>query len=132
MEADDNDVYKMTDCLSSCHKSTFELELSQQNKNNLEDSRDSALLLTTRYPLKRYELRKQVGANVLEFCTIESNLFDSAQYLVYDWNSFIADVGGYLGLLLGQSCLGMYHLMVTPSNWDTLKKYIRRNNKVPL
>ena len=130
MEADDNDVYKMTDCLSSCHKSTFELELSQQNKNNLEDSRDSALLLTTRYPLKRYELRKQVGANVLEFCTIESNLFDSAQYLVYDWNSFIADVGGYLGLLLGQSCLGMYHLMVTPSNWDTLKKYIRRNNKV--
>ena len=51
------------------------------------------------------------------------------QYYVYDLNSFIADVGGYLGLLLGQSCLGMYHLIVTPSNWETLQKYIRHTNK---
>ena len=129
MEADDNDIYNMTDCLSSCYKSTFELELSQQNENNLEDSRDSALLLSTTFPLRRYELRKQVGENVLEFCKSTYLIF--TQYLVYDWNSFIADVGGYLGLLLGQSCLGMYHLIVTPSNWDILQKYIPRNNKVP-
>ena len=51
------------------------------------------------------------------------------QYVVYNWNSFIADIGGYLGLLLGQSCLGMYHLIVTPSNWGILQKYFRRNNR---
>ena len=67
MEADDYDIYNMTDCLSSCRKSTFELDLSQQNELNLEDSKDSALVLTTRFPLRRYELRKQVGENMLEF-----------------------------------------------------------------
>ncbi len=31
------------------------------------------------------------------------------QYVLYDYNTFIADVGGYLGLLLGYSALGMVH-----------------------
>ena len=30
------------------------------------------------------------------------------QYVVYDGNTFVADVGGYLGLLLGHSLLGIY------------------------
>ena len=58
--ADDNDIFKMTGCLSSCQKSTFEIELSQQNENRLDDSKDSALQLTTIVPLSRYELREQV------------------------------------------------------------------------
>ena len=29
------------------------------------------------------------------------------QYLVYDYDSMIADVGGYLGLLLGHSALSI-------------------------
>ena len=32
----------------------------------------------------------------------------SEQYLVYDSNSFIADVGGFLGLLLGHSILSLF------------------------
>ena len=35
------------------------------------------------------------------------NLF---QYIVYDVNSLIADVGGYLGLLLGQSIYGIFEM----------------------
>ena len=35
------------------------------------------------------------------------------EYYKYNWGSFIADVGGYLGLLLGSSILSMYH-MTTP------------------
>ncbi len=31
------------------------------------------------------------------------------QYVIYDFNSFIADVGGYLGLMLGHSILSAYH-----------------------
>ena len=30
------------------------------------------------------------------------------QYYVYDFNAFVADVGGYLGLLLGHSIFGMF------------------------
>ncbi len=30
------------------------------------------------------------------------------QYVIYDGNSFFADVGGYLGLILGHSLLGIY------------------------
>ena len=30
------------------------------------------------------------------------------EYLTYDYNAFIADVGGYLGLLLGHSILSFY------------------------
>ena len=70
--ADDNDIYKMTGCLSSCQKSTFEIELSQQNENRLDDSKDSALQLTTIVPLSRYELREQVFN--LNFAKILQNL----------------------------------------------------------
>ena len=43
------------------------------------------------------------------------NLF---QYIIYDWNSLLADVGGYLGLLVGQSIFGMYQLMAGWMNWN--------------
>ena len=35
------------------------------------------------------------------------------QYIIYDGNSFVADVGGYLGLLVGQSLYGLYDVMAT-------------------
>ena len=35
------------------------------------------------------------------------------EYLLYDLNSFVADVGGYLGLLLGQSLYGIYQLVAS-------------------
>jgi hypothetical protein len=34
------------------------------------------------------------------------------QYVIYDYDSFIADIGGYLGLLLGQSAFGIYVYVV--------------------
>ena len=34
------------------------------------------------------------------------------QYVIYDHRSLIADVGGYLGLLLGQSMYGLYQALV--------------------
>ena len=30
------------------------------------------------------------------------------QYRIYDWNDMIADVGGFMGLLLGSSLLSIY------------------------
>ena len=42
---------------------------------------------------------------------------EKKQYVVYDFNSFIADVGGFMGLLLGFSLLSLY---------DELTKILRR------
>ena len=36
------------------------------------------------------------------------------QYWLYDFDAFIADVGGYLGLLLGQSLFGAHQFF---SRW---------------
>ena len=33
---------------------------------------------------------------------------EKKQYYIYDLSSFIADVGGYMGLLLGCSIFGLY------------------------
>ena len=44
------------------------------------------------------------------------------QYVTYDTNAFIADFGGYLGLLLGQSIIAMYDMLV--SYLDSAKKYL--------
>ena len=41
------------------------------------------------------------------------------QFVTYDANDFIADVGGYLGLLMGQSILALYDL-----GNEYFKKYI--------
>ena len=38
------------------------------------------------------------------------------QYLIYDENHFIADFGGYLGLLLGSSLLSVY---------DKIKRWLK-------
>ena len=32
------------------------------------------------------------------------------QFIMYDFNNLIADTGGYLGLLMGQSILALYDL----------------------
>ena len=45
----------------------------------------------------------------------------SEEYIVYDFNDFIADVGGYLGLLLGHSVLSMYHMS---TEWFTGTKVL--------
>ena len=52
--------------------------------------------------------------------------FDSrSQYYDYDFNSFIADVGGFLGLLLGHSIYSFYQAAA-----DWMKKMnISRSSK---
>ncbi len=34
------------------------------------------------------------------------------QYLTYDFNTFLADIGGFLGLLLGQSIWSLYIIVL--------------------
>ena len=43
------------------------------------------------------------------------------EYYTYDENSFIADVGGYLGLCLGFSLLSFFDMGVEAVHWITAK-----------
>ena len=45
------------------------------------------------------------------------------EYYIYALDGFIADVGGFLGLLLGQSILGLYYMLM---EWASAKKLPKR------
>ena len=47
----------------------------------------------------------------LEWQYMNTDFVVRHEYLTYDYNSFIADVGGYLGLLLGYSILSIYEFL---------------------
>ena len=84
---DDKDVYNMTGCKSSCEKDVFSFVTEPIDCHDQNYGQELILdvMITDRW----YEEREQ--------------------YIIYDTNSFIADVGGYMGLLLGFSILSIYH-----------------------
>ena len=45
---------------------------------------------------------------------------EEEQYYVYDFDSFFADVGGYMGLLLGSSVLSIYDVV---GGWLDVRKF---------
>lgn len=97
--ANSNQIYNMTGCLSKCDrysyaiKPTTDLTRPTWNKNN--DSIALWLYVST----GETEVREQ--------------------YIEYDWNALVADVGGYLGLLLGHS---VYSLFVMSTEWVKTKR----------
>ena len=42
----------------------------------------------------------------------------------------LADMGGYLGLLLGQSIFGMYQLIASWLKWSKVSKFLKNQNKL--
>ena len=48
----------------------------------------------------------------IEWEYMNSDYIVRQEYLAYDINSLIADVGGYLGLLLGYSVLSIYQWLI--------------------
>ena len=87
--ADENEIYEMTGCLSSCEKDHYAI---------------SAL------PLER---KDQSVTGVCEihakFQIIDRSFEEKEQYVIYDTDSFFADIGGYMGLLLGSSFISLYN-----------------------
>ena len=81
----------MTGCLSACEKDRFEIRMSQitetvSNKTSEYGEVELWLYISMR----------------------ETSYVHEEQYFIYDINSFIADVGGYMGLLLGSSILSLF------------------------
>ena len=94
--------FSHTKCIPSCSRSDFELDITY---NRIVESRTFAELS---FIYKSGEYRQ-----------IE-------EHYLYDFWSFIPDVGGYLGLLLGYSVLSLYHMltqwMIDARQWLTNKR----------
>ena len=94
---EESQLYDLTGCIPGCYKKTYELKaikLKPQVNTRME------LQIQLQIPNGEYELTEE--------------------YLLYDFNSFIPDVGGYLGLLLGYSLLSMYQKFI---QWITVVKH---------
>ena len=83
---EDKEIFEMTGCMPGCSKSTFELIQSKFK----DDVANDGLEVT------------------LKFIYLHGNYEIAEDYYLYDVDSFIPDVGGYLGLLLGYNLLSMY------------------------
>ena len=93
-EADENDIYEMTGCLSSCEKDSYTLSADPLETN-------TATVYNGDIPCELH----------LQFRMMHTSYEEKEQYIIYDVDSFIADVGGYMGLLLGSSILSLFDLM---------------------
>ena len=84
-EANAKQIYEMTGCLSSCEKDRYHKIESEVTTKNRKD-----------------------GDLHLAFRIMDGSYEEREQYIIYDLDSFIADVGGFMGLLLGCSILSLY------------------------
>ena len=99
--ADDKTIYELTGCLASCERHEYQ---------GLEFHRNDMVWLMCQGGNNTCELTLQPEIN-------DRSYEEKKQYVVYDFNSFIADVGGFMGLLLGFSILSLY---------DELTKILKR------
>ena len=89
--ADTSTITSMTGCPSACEKDSFEIRMTDK--------------IEKISPTASYHGHVSFW---LYISMHETSYIQEEQYLIYDLNSFIADVGGYMGLLLGSSILSLY------------------------
>ena len=89
--SDDYDVYNMTGCLAPCKRDVY--SIVPEPVKCSENTGQGLFLLYMRINDRSYEEREE--------------------YIIYDTDSFIADVGGYMGLLLGCSILSLFNEVET-------------------
>ena len=97
--ADASTVHKMTGCMPSCEFDKFDIELTDR--------------AAVTYPHNSYYGKNYLGISI---SMRDSAFWEEEEYLIYDFDSFIADVGGYMGLLLGSSFLSLF---------DEIESYLR-------
>lgn len=82
-------------CVTNCHQTRFKAKATTINKK--------APSILTANVTNGMTLMFGMPSDIM---VTESEVFN------YDFNSFLSDVGGYLGLLLGMSVSGLYDLFV--------------------
>ena len=91
-QARSNTIFELTGCLQSC----------QRNEYTLTGSEFKAI---------KFSLWGKPNLK-LAFSIGKTSYKEEEQYVIYDFNSFIGDVGGFLGLLLGYSALSIYDELI--------------------
>ena len=90
-EANANTIYELTGCLASCERDEY-----APIKGNLNTDKSCYYVWPGPYDLH------------LEFKIPTGSYKEEEQYIIYDFNSFIGESGGILGLMLGYSVLSLY------------------------
>ena len=103
-EANDKEIYDATGCLAPCDKWHYSLAFGQLSGGN-----DDIFRISFKIMDRTYEEREQ--------------------YIIYDISSFIADVGGYMGLLLGCSLSSLYGDVEAFLRRALCKPRVNSNNK---
>ena len=85
------DMLDQTGCLPNCVRDEISLEVGETSRS-WRETRNPILNMVFLFKDGTYQLQEE--------------------YVIYDMNDFIADVGGYLGLLLGHSVLSIYFMSV--------------------
>ena len=86
-EANANTIYEMTGCLASC----------QRNEYGIIDSN---------FKVREFCYERKLK---LDFEIEEGSFKEEEQYIIYDFDSFFADVGGIFGITLGCSIFSLYN-----------------------
>ena len=84
------DIFNLTGCLPHCERDEISLENTPEGREWPHGS--PTLHIIFLFEDGSYQVQEE--------------------YIVYDVDDFIADVGGYLGLLLGHSILSIYYISV--------------------
>ena len=95
--ADDTTIYEQTGCLGSCERHEY---------HEFEYHRNDLVWMMCQGGNQSCELTLRLEMN-------DRSYEEKRQYVVYDFNSFVADVGGFMGLLLGFSMLSIYDELTT-------------------
>ena len=108
----------MTGCLSKCDKyqyiATSWRDFKDKGVANTTNNQVANFYVTFAITTGRNEVKEQVEFEfMMKICNIIYTQYEFVwlQYWLYDFDAFIADVGGYLGLLLGQSLFGVYQAL---------------------
>ena len=100
------DLFNNTGCMPSCDR--YEMSLVNTPDSKTFKARSRFMTLVFLFEDGSYNLREE--------------------YIVYDTSNFMADVGGYLGLLLGQSILSIYYLSIDWLTSVKIWRYLMLNN----
>ena len=85
-----NKIYETTGCLASCERDEYgKMDVTWSEKSS--------------EPIKDLHMAFLIRSGSQE---------EKEEYLLYDTNSFIADVGGFMGLCLGLSLFSLYNEVV--------------------
>ena len=111
-ESDGNTLFDITGCLSSCEKDHFTIEEEPEKCYASFGPTGTFFWALMVVPVLYWiYLYLSDDKYKLTFRILDRSYKEEEHYKIYDMASFIADVGGYMGLLLGCSLMSLYSEM---------------------